>query len=57
MPMQEKLYALDLERVARGEDRRTTLMIKNIPNKCAAAQLPAQLRSCPTAQLPMRGLR
>ncbi|KAK9825608.1 hypothetical protein WJX74_010139 [Apatococcus lobatus] len=30
---QEKLYALDLERVARGEDPRTTLMIKNIPNK------------------------
>jgi len=30
---QEKLYALDLEKIARGEDRRTTLMIKNIPNK------------------------
>jgi protein phosphatase 1 regulatory subunit 42 len=31
--LQEKLYALDLEKIARGEDKRTTLMIKNIPNK------------------------
>lgn len=30
---QEKLYSLDLERVLAGEDKRTTLMIKNIPNK------------------------
>ncbi|GFH14334.1 RNA-binding protein, partial [Haematococcus lacustris] len=30
---QERLYALDLDKIARGEDRRTTLMIKNIPNK------------------------
>lgn len=30
---QEKMYALDLERVRAGQDKRTTLMIKNIPNK------------------------
>lgn len=29
----EKKYELDIERVLRGEDCRTTLMIKNIPNK------------------------
>ncbi|KAL6785087.1 MEI2 [Auxenochlorella protothecoides x Auxenochlorella symbiontica] len=30
---QERLYALDVARIAAGEDRRTTLMIRNIPNK------------------------
>eukprot|EP00798_Chlamydomonas_sp_ICE-L_P003926 gene3926-14002_t len=30
---QQKLYALDYERIYKGEDQRTTLMIKNIPNK------------------------
>ncbi|KAK9803919.1 hypothetical protein WJX72_005104 [[Myrmecia] bisecta] len=30
---QDKLYALDLDKVLSGEDKRTTLMIKNIPNK------------------------
>lgn len=30
---QERLYGLDMHRIARGEDKRTTLMIKNIPNK------------------------
>jgi len=30
---QEKLYALNPDKIQRGEDRRTTLMIKNIPNK------------------------
>lgn len=29
----KKQYQLDLERIMRGEDPRTTLMIKNIPNK------------------------
>lgn len=29
----KKQYELDIERILRGEDRRTTLMIKNIPNK------------------------
>lgn len=30
---QEKLFALDVDRIMSGEDKRTTLMIKNIPNK------------------------
>ncbi|GLI67323.1 hypothetical protein VaNZ11_011510 [Volvox africanus] len=30
---QEKLYALDPVKIRSGEDKRTTLMIKNIPNK------------------------
>lgn len=29
----KKQYELDLDRIMRGEDNRTTLMIKNIPNK------------------------
>ncbi|KAK6920443.1 RNA recognition motif domain [Dillenia turbinata] len=29
-----KQYELDIDRILRGEDTRTTLMIKNIPNKC-----------------------
>lgn len=29
----KKQYQLDLDRIMRGEDPRTTLMIKNIPNK------------------------
>ncbi|RWW77017.1 hypothetical protein BHE74_00014844 [Ensete ventricosum] len=31
----KKQYELDIERIIRGEDSRTTLMIKNIPNKYA----------------------
>ena len=30
---QDRLYALDMDKIRAGEDRRTTLMIKNIPNK------------------------
>lgn len=30
---QDRLYGLDLHKILAGEDRRTTLMIKNIPNK------------------------
>lgn len=30
---QEKLYSLDLGKIRSGEDKRTTLMVKNIPNK------------------------
>lgn len=30
---QEKLYSLDLGKIRLGEDKRTTLMVKNIPNK------------------------
>ncbi|KAK8648123.1 hypothetical protein V6N13_128885 [Hibiscus sabdariffa] len=29
----KKQYELDIERIIRGEDKRTTLMLKNIPNK------------------------
>jgi len=29
----KKQFELDLDRIANGEDSRTTLMIKNIPNK------------------------
>lgn len=29
----KKQFELDIERIARGDDKRTTLMIKNIPNK------------------------
>lgn len=29
----KKQYELDIDRIMRGEDNRTTLMIKNIPNK------------------------
>ncbi len=39
MSTQDKLYALDLDKIARGEDRRTTLMIKNIPNKYSQKML------------------
>lgn len=35
----KKQYQLDLDRIMRGEDPRTTLMIKNIPNKYAAFHL------------------
>lgn len=30
---QDRLYGLDMTRILSGEDKRTTLMIKNIPNK------------------------
>lgn len=39
----EKKYELDIERVLRGEDCRTTLMIKNIPNKYSSAMLLAAI--------------
>jgi len=29
----KKQYQLDVDKISRGEDTRTTLMIKNIPNK------------------------
>ncbi|KAL7249486.1 hypothetical protein ACSBR1_011645 [Camellia fascicularis] len=31
----KKQFELDIDRIMRGEDNRTTLMIKNIPNKYA----------------------
>ncbi|KAI3785934.1 hypothetical protein L1987_45060 [Smallanthus sonchifolius] len=39
----EKQFELDIERVLRGEDSRTTLMIKNIPNKYSSAMLLAAI--------------
>ncbi|KAG0568132.1 hypothetical protein KC19_7G188800 [Ceratodon purpureus] len=39
----KKQYQLDLERIMRGEDPRTTLMIKNIPNKYTSKMLLAAI--------------
>lgn len=36
-------FELDIERVLRGEDPRTTLMIKNIPNKYASSSGPEKM--------------
>ncbi|VVB17646.1 unnamed protein product [Arabis nemorensis] len=35
----KKLYELDVDRISRGDDSRTTLMIKNIPNKYTSKML------------------
>ncbi|OIT37321.1 PREDICTED: protein MEI2-like 4 isoform X2 [Nicotiana attenuata] len=35
----KKQFELDVDRIARGEDKRTTLMIKNIPNKYTSKML------------------
>ncbi|KAJ6838568.1 protein MEI2-like 2 isoform X1 [Iris pallida] len=39
----KKQYQLDLEKIANGEDTRTTLMIKNIPNKYTSKMLLAAI--------------
>ncbi|XP_031387567.1 protein MEI2-like 4 isoform X1 [Punica granatum] len=39
----KKQYELDIERIIRGEDNRTTLMIKNIPNKYTSKMLLAAI--------------
>ncbi|KAJ7552839.1 hypothetical protein O6H91_06G072400 [Diphasiastrum complanatum] len=39
----KKQYQLDLDRILRREDRRTTLMIKNIPNKYTSKMLLAAI--------------
>ncbi|XP_020111335.1 protein MEI2-like 4 isoform X2 [Ananas comosus] len=39
----KKQYELDIERIVRGEDSRTTLMIKNIPNKYTSKMLLAAI--------------
>ncbi|XP_004297487.1 PREDICTED: protein MEI2-like 1 [Fragaria vesca subsp. vesca] len=42
-----KQYELDIERILRGDDNRTTLMIKNIPNKYTSKMLLAVIdESC-----------
>ncbi|CAF1921437.1 unnamed protein product [Brassica napus] len=35
----KKLYELDVDRILRGDDNRTTLMVKNIPNKYTSKML------------------
>ncbi|KAG6426688.1 hypothetical protein SASPL_110915 [Salvia splendens] len=42
-PDNKKQFELDLERIARGDDKRTTLMIKNIPNKYTSKMLLAAI--------------
>ncbi|XP_008459917.1 protein MEI2-like 4 isoform X2 [Cucumis melo] len=39
----KKQYELDIDRIMRGEDNRTTLMIKNIPNKYTSKMLLAAI--------------
>eukprot|EP00262_Sarcandra_glabra_P005488 TRINITY_DN1713_c0_g1_i1.p1 TRINITY_DN1713_c0_g1~~TRINITY_DN1713_c0_g1_i1.p1 ORF type:complete len:1008 (-),score=222.38 TRINITY_DN1713_c0_g1_i1:548-3571(-) len=39
----KKQYELDIDRIMRGEDSRTTLMIKNIPNKYTSKMLLAAI--------------
>ncbi|XP_057950020.1 protein MEI2-like 4 isoform X2 [Malania oleifera] len=39
----KKQYELDIDRIVRGEDNRTTLMIKNIPNKYTSKMLLATI--------------
>eukprot|EP00250_Pteridium_aquilinum_P018523 c24119_g1_i1 orf=729-3338(+) len=39
----KKQYELDIQRIMRGEDSRTTLMIKNIPNKYTSKMLLAAI--------------
>ncbi|XWS68739.1 hypothetical protein CRYUN_Cryun04dG0117600 [Craigia yunnanensis] len=38
-PADKKQYELDIDRIIRGEDKRTTLMLKNIPNKYTSKML------------------
>jgi hypothetical protein len=38
-PENKRQFELDIERIAKGEDSRTTLMIKNIPNKYVCTSL------------------
>ncbi|XP_010525465.1 PREDICTED: protein MEI2-like 2 isoform X2 [Tarenaya hassleriana] len=39
----DRLYHIDLDRIATGDDTRTTLMIKNIPNKYTFKMLAAEI--------------
>lgn len=49
---QERLYGLDLQRIAVGDDKRTTLMIKNIPNKYTQKMLLALMEERFAGMLP-----
>ncbi|XP_065852375.1 protein MEI2-like 4 [Euphorbia lathyris] len=42
-PADKKQYELDLDRILQGDDKRTTLMIKNIPNKYTSKMLLAAI--------------
>ncbi|KAL8038076.1 hypothetical protein ABFX02_11G080200 [Erythranthe guttata] len=42
-PDNKKQFELDLDRILRGDDKRTTLMIKNIPNKYTSKMLLAAI--------------
>ncbi|KAK4413538.1 protein MEI2-like 4 [Sesamum alatum] len=42
-PDNKKQFELDIDRILRGEDKRTTLMIKNIPNKYTSKMLLAAI--------------
>ncbi|GAA0183792.1 RNA metabolism protein [Lithospermum erythrorhizon] len=42
----KKQFELDIERIMLGEDKRTTLMIKNIPNKYTSKMLLAAIDEC-----------
>ncbi|XP_044508153.1 protein MEI2-like 4 isoform X2 [Mangifera indica] len=42
----KKQYELDIDRILQGEDTRTTLMIKNIPNKYTSKMLLAAIDEC-----------
>ncbi|XP_051122170.1 protein MEI2-like 4 [Andrographis paniculata] len=42
-PDNKKQFELDIDRIIRGEDKRTTLMIKNIPNKYTSKMLLAAI--------------
>ncbi|KAL3511505.1 hypothetical protein ACH5RR_030906 [Cinchona calisaya] len=42
----KKQFELDIDRIMRGEDKRTTLMIKNIPNKYTSKMLLAAIDEC-----------
>ncbi|EPS73221.1 hypothetical protein M569_01535, partial [Genlisea aurea] len=42
-PDNKKQFELDIDRILRGEDKRTTLMIKNIPNKYTSKMLLASI--------------
>ncbi|KAK6930746.1 RNA recognition motif domain [Dillenia turbinata] len=53
----KKQYELEIDRIVRGEDKRTTLMIKNIPNKCFWLQLMSDIEELMisfTCQLTLR---
>uniref|UniRef100_A0A6N2M620 RRM domain-containing protein n=1 Tax=Salix viminalis TaxID=40686 RepID=A0A6N2M620_SALVM len=42
----KKQYELDIDRILRGEDNRTTLMIKNIPNKYVVLNFKTVIKFC-----------